>query len=793
MTTIAMLDDGGGPGQGPQGDGAETVGLCLVSHSAQVAEGAAAMARQMTGARVRIAAAGGDPDGGLGTDVARIMAAIQAVIGPAGVAILYDLGGAETNAEMAVTLLTDLPGPVRLCPGPLVEGAVLAAVEASGGAPLEAVVAAVQDRAKPPGDEPDGPRQTGIEASTILRHPGGLHARPSVLLVQLAKRYPQARLEVGDGGRFVPAESLSQVLGLRLGQGRRITVRAVGPGARPAVDAVVALVEGLTEAASRRYERVDAPGGETARVAVPGIAIGPLWIDVQPVAMPGALGDVALERRRLDAGLAGARAELEALARDARGEAAAILSVQVTLIDDGALTGPVRQAVAGGEPAAVAWKAACDALIRAQRDAPDAYLRARVADLTDLRDRVLRVMAGGKPAEVPATQPPDGAIVLADDLTPSRFLAFDWRRLGGLALRAGSAASHVAVLARARDVPMAVGLGALRGVASGRQAVLDAALNGAPALILEPTPTQLAGFRARQVEVEARRLAEATRLAEPAATRDGGRITVMVNVDDPDALAGRPPDHCDGIGLARTEFLWHGAAMPSEDAQTDAYRRLLDWAAGRPVTIRTMDLGGDKPVPGLTPAGERNPFLGLRGIRLSLARPDVFGVQVRALARAAAGAPGLQVMLPMVTRPEEVAETRALFDAAVAALHGEGVAAALPRLGIMVEVPAVALTLDRFAVDFLSIGTNDLTQYVMAAARDAVGLEAVYDPLNPAVRRLVREVTSYGARTGLPVSVCGDMGADRDQLRALLEDGVTAISVPLGALAQAKATIAEWP
>jgi len=229
--------------------------------------------------------------------------------------------------------------------------------------------------------------------------------------------------------------------------------------------------------------------------------------------------------------------------------------------------------------------------------------------------------------------------------------------------------------------------------------------------------------------------------------------------------------------------------LPDEETQYRVYRRLAEWASGKPVTIRTLDAGGDKPIAGLTAEGESNPFLGMRGIRLSLARPDVFRVQLRALARAARHG-AVKVMLPMVTVPEELEAARSMLDAEVAALAAAGIMAARPPLGIMVEVPAAALAIERFdAAAFFSIGSNDLTQYVMAAGRDIAAVADLADPRNPAVLRLIRMVADHGRLTGREVSLCGDAGGDPEIVGELLSAGLRSVSVAPSALAAAKAAI----
>jgi phosphotransferase system enzyme I (PtsI) len=262
-------------------------------------------------------------------------------------------------------------------------------------------------------------------------------------------------------------------------------------------------------------------------------------------------------------------------------------------------------------------------------------------------------------------------------------------------------------------------------------------------------------------------------------------------VDEPGIIERVDVSHCDGIGLTRTEFLFSSpGGWPDEQRQFDIYSRLIAWAKGRPVTIRTLDAGGDKPIPGLTPEGETNPFLGLRGIRLSLSRPDVFVVQLRALARAAATGP-LKVMLPMVTVPREIEETRTLLKTAVEELTQAGMKAAMPSLGMMVEVPAAAINVARFDVDFFSIGSNDLVQYVTATGRDCASVAALHDPLNPAVLELIGRVVAHGRATGTEVSLCGDMASDSRYLPALLDLGLASLSVAPARLAAVKAEIAR--
>lgn len=516
------------------------------------------------------------------------------------------------------------------------------------------------------------------------------------------------------------------------------------------------------------------------------VAIGPLVV-VGPAAAGKrkATGDPAAEADALRTAIAAALAALEeALAAedDLAGE---ILEFQAALLEDDDLTGPAFTAIAGGAPADRAWTAALAAEIDAYRADGDPVLSARGDDLADLSARVLAHLTGKAD---PAADVPRGAIVAAAEMTPSAFLALSAAEVAGIATTGGSPTSHVAILAKARGVPLVVGLNALPAASTGPAgaAILDAA---AGTLHTAPDTAALAAARARSAEAATAAEAAAARATQPAVTRDGAEVKVMVNIDDPAILGTLDPAICDGVGLTRTEFLFqHGA--PDEEAQLAFYTRLIAWADGRPVTIRTLDAGGDKPLPGITVDGEANPFLGVRGVRLSLARPELTRVQLRALARAASTSPvPLKVMVPMVTVPAELEAMRALLTAEVDALAAARIAHAAPVLGTMVEVPAAALTAARFDAAFYSIGSNDLVQYATAAARDNAAVAPLADPANPAVLELISRTVAAGKARGVEVSLCGDMASTPALAAALLATGLRVFSAAPAEVAAVKDAI----
>jgi phosphotransferase system enzyme I (PtsI) len=487
------------------------------------------------------------------------------------------------------------------------------------------------------------------------------------------------------------------------------------------------------------------------------------------------------EHQALVDALAASQADLISLAHQAGDdEAEAILAFQIALVEDDNLTTPAFASIAGGEAANQAWSAAIDREIASYDRADDAYFRARGSDLRDLRDRVLRHLTGEADQTVPA-----GVIVAAEDMPPSMFLAADWRG-GGLVLRRGSPSSHVAILARSRGVPMIVGVD-VDHLENGADAVLD---GDAGLLIVDPDSEMRAVYCQRRTEQAEARQATAS-FSGAAFTASGELVRVMINVTGLAELSDLDPAHVDGIGLMRTEFLFQGREkLPTEEEQYQIYKRMLEWAAGKPVTIRTLDAGGDKPIAGLTQPGDMNPFLGVRGVRLSLRRPDVFREQLRALARAAV-AGNLKVMIPMITVPEELDRCRALFEQACDELRREGREAQMPPLGMMVEVPAAALTIEDFNADFFSIGSNDLIQYVAAASRDEPQLADLALP-SRAVFKLIGHVVNYANRSGRETSLCGDLAGDPEQVAALLDQGLRIVSVAPGALGPVKAAISRY-
>jgi len=497
------------------------------------------------------------------------------------------------------------------------------------------------------------------------------------------------------------------------------------------------------------------------------------------------------EARALRQAVAASLVEVKAMADQAGGALREALAFQVEMLADDELAGSAHHAIARGVLATTAWTAAMAAEIDSYRTSGDEYFSSRAADLQTICNRVLAHLPPAPiTPEAPKTSVPPGAVVVATDLTLARFLSINWAHGGAIVLTKGNPLGDVASLARARGVPMVVGLGATIDPLAGKEALVDAT---AGEVVLNPAPNA----RIQCLRRSKNRVKQAKDLAiwrnRDGQTADGTRIALHLSLADSAELASLDPGRYDGIGLLRTETLFYDpstGALPDETSQYQVYRQVVEWADDRPVTIRTLDAGADRPIPGLSMAAESNPCLGLRGIRLSLHHPDLLRTQFRALARAAVYGP-IRIALPMVTIPAEFHAARRLLDAVMSGLAHESITARRPALGMVVEVPAAALAIDQFAAEFFCVDIGALTQYVTAASRDNGAVADLADPLNPAVLRLISEMTKQARE----VTLLGDMmgtpsTAEPDILAQFVYHGARGFSVSPSALAQVKQAIA---
>jgi phosphotransferase system enzyme I (PtsI) len=520
--------------------------------------------------------------------------------------------------------------------------------------------------------------------------------------------------------------------------------------------------------------------------AAPGIAIGSAYCyDASPPDVRRATVDpeeVEAEIEILANAVQRAEQELktvQALVPDSvEADTDAIIEAQALMLRDDEFLQAVRRRIREHhESAGAAVKAVLQAHQERLEASDDEYLRARTDDLVDLEKRLLRSLRRGKVAANMETH----SVLVVQDLTATDLLRFSRHRLLGCVTAEGGATSHVSIIAKALNLPIVVGAhDVLEAVSSGDQVVLDGQ-DGR--LIVHPRASTVERYRQRQAEREARPWESEDLADRPVTTTDGRAVALRANVGVEAELDLLDPYGADGIGLLRTElfFLADSGGTLAEDHQAEVYRRIIDAAGASGATIRLLDLGGDERGPRLhTGPPEDNPFLGWRGIRMLLDRPDeLLRPQLRALLRANRHGP-LRVLLPMVTDLEEMRRVRTILDEEIDRLTEDGVPhdPDLP-LGILVEVPAAALQAHAFAehVDFFSVGTNDLTQYVLAVDRGNDRVAARHDALHPALLSLVLRVVEAGRRTGCPVEVCGEIASDVQAVPVLLGLGVDALSV----------------
>jgi len=491
--------------------------------------------------------------------------------------------------------------------------------------------------------------------------------------------------------------------------------------------------------------------------------------------------DPAAEWARFEAAVAAARQQLSAVSARALAEAgtslAVIFQAQALMLEDPELLERVREAIEGERINAESALLEAVELYAAMLEAlEDEHLRARAADVRDVANRVLRVLMGVRDAHL--AQPTEPYVLLARDLAPSDTVMLDRSRVLGLCTAEGGAITHTAILARSLGLPAVMGVGkGVLDVHDGTPVVLD---GGGGRLVVDPDPGTVARYQQWREAAKSVLLQAQERAHQPAVTRDHHRVDVLANIGSVEAVHAALEAGAEGVGLLRTEFLYlERAALPDEEQQYQAYRAILDACGASPVVLRTLDIGGDKALPHLPLRHEDNPALGVRAIRLCLAHPELFRPQLRAALRAGVGR-RLRLMFPMVATRTELRAARAFLRTCCEELEAEGERLPEPlEVGIMVEVPAAAIMADRLAceVDFLSIGTNDLCQYTMAADRANAAVASLASGFQPAVLRLVRDVVSAAHRCGKRATLCGELAGEPLAVPLLLGLGLDELSM----------------
>ena len=809
------------------------VSIVIVSHSAKLAEGVRELAEQMVQGKLRLAATGGidDPENPIGTDPMKVYEAIEAVYDDDGVVVLMDLGSALLSAEMALEFLEpERQANVYLCEAPLVEGTMAAAVQASVGGDVRQVMAEArgalamkvsqlqpalpaESPAQAPDVRPSQPDGAVERLLLVVNNRLGLHARPAARFVSVANRF-ESQITLSKAGAEANAKSINQVATLGVRQGDEIAITAYGPDAAPALQAIQALAndnfgdrdEALEKvavsAAKPVAETPVTPTGDelpsdassVGIAASPGIAIGPAfqYRPRLPEVTNYSVTDTEAEWRRLQAALAGAKEEIEQLHRaaiDKVGPAeAAIFEAHSLFLLDPTLLDATKEAILERQSnAEAAWQQTIEATADTYRALDDPYMQARAIDILDVGQRVLGHLMDFERPSFDFSEP---VIIVAADLTPSDTARLDPAQVLGLCTEGGGTTSHSAILARALGIPAIVGLGpSLEEITAGQ----IIAINGDQGrLWLRPDPDQLARLEEerRQWLLDRQRSKDAGR--GPAITLDEHRVEIGANIGGPHDTAVALEFGAEGVGLFRTEFLFlDRQTAPAEEEQVAAYREVAQAMGQRPVIIRTLDVGGDKPLPYIDLGQEDNPFLGWRGIRFCLDTPSLFKTQLRAILQASHGH-NLKLMFPMIGALDEVRAAKALLAEARAELQARNLPFdAQMEGGVMVEVPSAVSIADQLAreVDFFSIGTNDLTQYVMAADRGNARVANLANALQPAVLRMIQQTVQAAHEAGIWVGMCGELAGNARAAPLLVGLGLDELSISAPAIPAVKAAI----
>ncbi len=630
-----------------------------------------------------------------------------------------------------------------------------------------------------------------------VRNPTGLHARPATTFASLAKEFT-SEVRVRQGDKVVNGKSLASLLKLGAENGSVIRVMAQGPDEAVALKVLKEAVEsGLgeeeeapsEEAALPAYEWEPEPGARVIPgvAASPGLAIGPLrHFKRTKIVVEATAKDAGLETTRLTQAIEAARAQLKDLyqevkARSGAGKASIFLA-HAEFLDDPDLVQAVASAIEMGASAGYAWQQTIEQRVADLKKVDDPLIAERAVDLGDVGSRVLRFLAPH--IDEGPLLPAEPVILVAEDLTPSDTAGLDPAFILGFCTAGGGATSHSAIIARALGIPAVVGAGpALLHQLEGGVVILDGNRGN---LYVEPGPVTLAAAQQARQALEAQREAEKLRCYEPALMTDGHRVEVVANIGRVEEAEQAVNAGGEGVGLLRTEFLFlDRTSPPTEEEQFEAYRAMVQALNGLPIIIRTLDIGGDKAAPYLNMPAEENPFLGVRGIRLCLAKPELFRAQLRAIYRAAEFGP-IRIMFPMIATLEDLMAAKAIAAEVRWELGAPSV-----DIGIMIEVPSAVMMADELAqqVDFFSIGTNDLTQYTLAMDRGHPMLAKQADGLHPAVLRMIERTVQAATTAGKWVGVCGGMAGDPKGAVLLAGLGVTELSMSIPSIAAIKAQL----
>ncbi|AXJ02267.1 phosphoenolpyruvate-protein phosphotransferase [Cyclonatronum proteinivorum] len=774
-------------------------GIVAVSHSAKLAESVLELAMEMGRDHLKVASAGGvdDPENPIGTDAMKIFEAIEKVYSDDGVLVFMDMGSAIMSTELALDFFDEeRRSNIHLCEAPFVEGIVAATALAATGAGIEEIIeearfsvrgkasqlgvdyAAIYGGGSTGADAESGDKAIGKEFT--LKNTMGLHARPAARLVAaIAQAGANVRVRnLSKGSAYVSGRSMNSLLSLNAQQHDVVELLFPESGSEALMAEIAEMFQSnfgeSTAPAPRRRPSLEKEAGTnlpengllTGLPISPGYAVGP--VVKRTMSLPDVeeqnADDPQAEQQLLEDALEKAAEEIETIKRQSIAEIgeedAAIFDAQILLLRDPELLSGVEERIIQGKTAASAWRSGLNDVVSLyQNIGENTLLSTRMIDLIDVGIRVLENITGIRYSAATPDQP---SILCMNDISPSDAASLEPDKVLAICCESGSDVSHSAIIARSLGIPTIFNIGKImHKIPEGEMAAVNAETGE---LFVNPDQAVLARIATeRERWLEVKQKAHLSR-KEKGQTGCGTRLRVLANVGNEHEINQVLDLGAEGVGLFRTEFLFmERTKVPDEQEQFEAYK-LAAKALGkkRPLTIRTLDVGGDKPVPYLHIEGEENPFLGRRGIRYCLDERDLFKTQLRAILRASAYG-HIEIMFPMIANIGELEAAFQLLDEAAAELDAQNQKYDKDlKKGIMVEVPAAVENLKEILplVDFVSIGTNDLSQYVMAADRTNAAVSGLASYYQPAVLRVIERVIRMANESGTDVSMCGEMARD---------------------------------